>query len=59
MKTGTKVIVRNTAHNVGDHTWKSSVYLRQKQSSNTHPKRRAGVGIPLNSEFGGSGGWGR
>ena len=48
MKTGAKVIVRNTVHNVGDHTQKSSVCLRQKQSSNTHPK--AGACLPLNEE---------
>ena len=38
MKTGTSFVVGNILQHVGEHTEKRSVYLKQKQSSNTHPK---------------------
>lgn len=41
---GIKFIVRVTIQHVGEHA-EESVYLQQKQSSNTH-RRSAGAGIP-------------
>ena len=38
LKAGSEFIVRVAVQRVGEHTEKESVYLRQKQGSNTHPK---------------------
>ena len=49
VKTGTKFIIRDTAQQVGEHTEKQLVQLRQKQGRDGHPERK-GVGIPPNKE---------
>ena len=49
-KEGIKFIVRNTVRHVGEPTEKSSVYLRQKQSRNTHLKEKGGYRSPPDEE---------
>ena len=44
-KTGTNFIIKNTIQHVEKYTENWSVYLRQKQSRNTHSKER-GCGCP-------------
>ena len=48
VETGTKFIIRDTAQ-VGEHTEKQFIYLRQKQGRDTHLKRK-GVGVLPNEE---------
>ena len=49
VKTGTKFIIRDTAQQVGEHTGKQFVQLRQKQGRDAHPERK-GVGVLPNKE---------
>ena len=49
VKTDTKFIIRDTAQQMGEHTEKWFIYLRQKEGRDAHPERK-GVGILLNEE---------
>ena len=49
VKTGTKFTIKDTAQQVGEHTEKQFVYLKQKQGRDTHQERK-GVGILPNEE---------
>ena len=51
IKTGTKVIIRDTEQCTGEHGWKQFVNPTQKQGRNTHSERK-GMGIPSKEEEG-------
>ena len=46
LKTATKFIVGNTVGHGGEHPENRSVYLRQKQRGDTHPKEEGRCGHP-------------